>query len=123
SDSFMVAHELCEAIRPLGPDLILLGRQSVDYDSADIGPMIGELLGFPCISFVTKLEINGQIVRAERDIEGGKEVVETNLPCIITCQKGLNEPRYPKLPDIMKAKSKPIEEVQSSLANARVSTI
>jgi electron transfer flavoprotein beta subunit len=123
SDSYSVARELAEVIKSLSPDIVLLGRQSVDYDSAQIGPMLSELLGLPCISFVTKLEINGTSVRAERDIEGGKEVVETTLPCVITAQKGLNEPRYPKLPDIMKAKSKPIEERAATGAVPRVETI
>jgi electron transfer flavoprotein beta subunit len=123
ADSFQVASELAEAIRSLNPDLVLLGRQSVDYDSAQIGPMLAELLELPCISFVTKLEISGTSVRAERDIEGGKEVVEASLPCIITAQKGLNDPRYPKLPDIMKAKSKPIEERPATSVASRVETL
>ncbi len=62
-------------------------------------------------------------MRAERDVEGGKEVVESSLPCIITAQKGLNEPRYPKLPDIMKAKSKPIEEREGAAQTTRVETV
>lgn len=123
ADSFVVANELAEAIKSLSPDLILCGRQSIDYDSAQIGPMLAELLELPVVSFVTKIEINGTSVRAERDIEGGKEVVETSLPCIITTQKGLNEPRYPKLPDIMKAKSKPIEERAPAGAAPRVETV
>lgn len=123
ADSFVVASELAEAIKSIGPDLLLLGRQSVDYDSAQIGPMLAELLDLPLVSFVTKIEINGSAVRAERDIEGGKEIVETSLPCIITAQKGLNEPRYPKLPDIMKAKSKPIEERAATGVAARTETL
>lgn len=122
-DSFVVANELAEVIKSLNPDIVLCGRQSIDYDSAVIGPMLSELLDLPIVSFVTKLEINGTGVRAERDIEGGKEVVETSLPCIITAQKGLNEPRYPKLPDIMKAKSKPIEERTPSGSAPRVETL
>jgi electron transfer flavoprotein beta subunit len=123
ADSFVVANELAEVIKSLAPDIVLCGRQSVDYDSAQIGPMLAELIELPLISFVTKLEINGGSVRAERDIEGGKEVVETSLPCIITAQKGLNEPRYPKLPDIMKAKSKPIEERTAAGLAPRTETL
>lgn len=122
-DSYIVAAELAEVIKGINPELVLLGRQSVDYDSAQIGPMLSELLDLPLVSFVTKLDIAGTSVKAERDIEGGKEVVETSLPCIITAQKGLNEPRYPKLPDIMKAKSKPIEERASSAPAARTETL
>lgn len=122
-DSFTVARQLADAIREINPDLILLGRQSIDYDSAQMGPTLAELLELPCVSFVTSLEIEGTKVRAERDIEGGKEIVETSLPCIITAQKGLNEPRYPKLPDIMKAKSKPVDERPAGDREVRVSTL
>jgi electron transfer flavoprotein beta subunit len=122
-DSFGVARELADVLREMNPELILLGRQSIDYDSAQMGPTLAELLALPCVSFVTSLELDGTTVRAERDIEGGKEVVETSLPCIITAQKGLNEPRYPKLPDIMKAKSKPVDERAGATADARVATL
>lgn len=122
ADSFSVASELAEVIRGINPDLVLLGRQSIDFDSAQMGPTLAELLDLPCVSFVTKLELDGTAIKAERDIEGGKEVVETGLPCVITAQKGLNEPRYPKLPDIMKAKAKPIEERAATGAAARVET-
>lgn len=123
SDSFSVASQLADVIRGINPDLVLLGRQSIDFDSAQMGPTLAELLDLPSVSFVTALEISGTNVRAERDIEGGKEAVETTLPCVITAQKGLNEPRYPKLPDIMKAKSKPIEERAGSAAETRVETV
>lgn len=123
SDSFSVASQLAGVIGEINPDLVLLGRQSIDFDSAQMGPTIAELLDLPSVSFVTTLEINGTNVRTERDIEGGKEVVETTLPCVITAQKGLNEPRYPKLPDIMKAKSKPIEERAGSAGETRVETV
>lgn len=123
SDSWSVATQLSSVLKELNPDLILLGRQSIDYDSAQMGPTLAELLDRPCISFVTDLKIDGQSVRAERDIEGGKEIVESGLPCIITAQKGLNEPRYPKLPDIMKAKKKPIEEREATGAGVRVETV
>lgn len=123
ADSYAVAAELAEVIRGINPDLVLLGRQSIDYDSAQMGPTLAELLDLPCVSFTTKLEVSGTAIKAERDIEGGKEVVETSLPCVITAQKGLNEPRYPKLPDIMKAKSKPIEERAAIGAGSRVETV
>lgn len=123
ADSFSVASQLAGVIREIGPDLVLMGRQSIDFDSAQMGPTVAELLDLPSISFVTDLTIDGASVRAERDIEGGTEVVEASLPCVITAQKGLNEPRYPKLPDIMKAKKKPIEEREGSPAEPRVETI
>ena len=122
ADSFSVASQLTDVLKELNPDIVLLGRQSIDYDSAQMGPTLAEMLGQPCVSFVTNLEVNGTSIKAERDIEGGKEVVETSLPCVITTQKGLNEPRYPKLPDIMKAKKKPIEEREGTAPGIRVET-
>ena len=123
ADSFSVAKKLASVLSDMNPDLILLGRQSIDYDSAQMGPALAEMLDMPSVSFVSKLEIDGATIRAERDIEGGKEVVETSLPCVITAQKGLNDPRYPKLPDIMKAKSKPIEEKEAEAVAPRVEPV
>jgi electron transfer flavoprotein beta subunit len=122
SDSYSIAENLADTLKVLGADIIFMGRQSIDFDSAQMGPTVAAMMSIPFVSFVTKLEINGKSIIAERDIEGGKEVVETSLPCIITTQKGLNEPRYPKLPDIMKAKSKPIDEKNSISETIRVVT-
>lgn len=117
-DSYQVAYNIAEFAKELKPDLIFLGRQSVDYDSLQIPSMLGELLGMPSVSVVSGLKVDTGKITAERDIEGGKETVEAPMPCIISAQKGLNEPRYPKLPDIMKAKSKPIEEIPAKPAEA-----
>lgn len=110
-DSYQTVHNIAQYAKDKNFEIILFGRQSVDFDSFQVPSMTAELLGLPSVSVVSKLEINGNEVIAERDIEGGKEIVATSLPCIISAQKGLNEPRYPKLPDIMKAKKKPIDEI------------
>ncbi len=123
SDSFSVAHMLAEAIKPHNPDLILLGKQSIDFDGMGIAPMLSELLDLPCATVVTSLTIDGTKVIAEKEVEGGKETIELTMPCLIAAQKGLNEPRYPSLPNIMKAKSKPIEEVVGAAVAARTATI
>jgi electron transfer flavoprotein beta subunit len=122
-DSFSVSVNIAEVAKTLQPDVVILGRQSIDYDSFGMASMVAELLDMPSISVVSKWTIEGNSVVAERDIEGGKEVVETTLPCVISAQKGLNDPRYPKLPDIMKAKSKPIEERASVATSARTQTL
>lgn len=122
-DSWVVASSIADAARSMQPDVIIFGRQSIDFDSFQLPSMVAELLGMPNVSMVSGLTINGTDVTAERDIEGGKESVKTSLPCVISAQKGLNDPRYPKLPDIMKAKSKPIEERAASGASARVATV
>ncbi|MCX7880500.1 MAG: electron transfer flavoprotein subunit beta/FixA family protein [Ignavibacteria bacterium] len=109
-DSFFTAKNIAIYAKEFNPDIILFGKQSVDYDSLAVPAMVSELLNFPLITIVSKLTIDGSKVVAERDVVGGREVVETTLPCVISAQKGLNEPRYPKLPDILKAKNKPIDE-------------
>lgn len=110
-DSFFVAKNIANYARQFTPDIIFFGRQSVDFDSLMVPAMVSEFLDLPLITIVSKLTIDANKVVAERDVVGGKEIVETTLPCVITAQKGLNEPRYPKLPDILKAKNKPIEEI------------
>jgi electron transfer flavoprotein beta subunit len=118
-DSFGVARALADYIKEAGPDAVFFGKQSVDSDDAAVGPMVAEMLGLPSVSVVVKLEINGTAVTAEREIEGGREKVETSLPAVFTAQKGLNEPRYPSLKGIMAAKSKPIEERTVSAAQPK----
>jgi electron transfer flavoprotein beta subunit len=123
SDSFSVAQMLAQAIKPLGADLILMGKQSIDFDGMEIPAMLSELLDLPGASVIVKLTIDGTQVIAEKEVEGGKEIISLALPCIIAAQKGLNDPRYPSLPNIMKAKSKPIEEISGSGSGARTSVI
>ena len=108
-DSFSVAKNIAEVAKSANYDVIILGRQSIDFDSFQMVSMLGEMLELPSVSMVAKLDINGTLITGERDIEGGKEIFETSLPAVISVQKGINEPRYPKLPQIMKAKSKPID--------------
>ena len=110
-DSLATATVLAAALRRLPFDLLLFGKQAVDDDDGAVGIQVAELLGIPHVAVVNKLEIgtDARIAVAHRQIEGGIEVVETPLPALITCQKGLNEPRYPSLPGIMKAKQKPLD--------------
>jgi len=92
------------------PQIILLGKQAVDDDAAQVGPMVAELLGLPCVTVVAGMELQGQSATIEREIEGGREIVEVQLPAVLAADKGLNEPRYASLKGIMAAKKKPIEE-------------
>jgi electron transfer flavoprotein beta subunit len=109
-DPYATAKALAAAIQKLGDyDAIFCGRQAVDDDSAAVGIMLAEMLNLPHVSVVSRLEIDAEAktARAERDIEGGKEVVELPLPAVITAQKGLNEPRYPSFRGIRQARTKP----------------
>jgi electron transfer flavoprotein beta subunit len=122
-DSFGIAHGLAEELRGMAPDVVLFGKQSIDYDGSQVGTMVAELLGLPSVAVVVKLELHDGKAVCEREIEGGHEVVETTLPAVFMAQKGLNEPRYPSLKGIMAAKTKPIAEKPAAPAPARVETV
>ena len=119
-DSFAVAQGLAEELKAQQPDVLLFGRQSIDYDGAQVGTLVAEMVGLPSVAVVVKMEIEDGKVVCEREIEGGHEVVETRLPAVFLAQKGLNEPRYPSLKGIMAAKKKPIEEKPATAAEVRV---
>jgi len=118
-DSYFVAKNLSEFLKNKNADIIFFGKQSIDFDGLLIPSMVSELLNIPSISVVVKLEINDNKVIAEREVEGGKEIIEANIPVIIGAQKGLNEPRYPNLKSIMAAKSKPIEEIDATNSDSK----
>lgn len=111
-DEFTVAKILAEYLKDQEPDLILGGNVAVDGGSGQVGPRVAEMLGINYVTTITKLEIDGQDVDIVRDVEGDSEVIKTSLPLLVTAQQGLNEPRYPSLPGIMKAKKKPLEELE-----------
>lgn len=109
-DALTVAKALADAIRGLDAGIVWLGKQAVDDDGAQVGPMLATLLGRPCVSNISTFELAGTTARVEREIEGGREQVEVPLPAVFTTDKGLNEPRYASLKGIMAAKKKTIEE-------------
>ncbi len=115
-DGLGVATALSKAIRTLDYDLILCGRQAVDDDMAQIGPAIAVLLDIPYVTVVTRLQLADDRKQAEvtRQIEGGSEIIEAPLPLLLTCQKGLNEPRLPSLKGIMAAKKKDITALDAA---------
>ncbi|WP_085991751.1 electron transfer flavoprotein subunit beta/FixA family protein [Oceanobacillus senegalensis] len=94
------------------PDLILAGNVAIDEASGQVGPRVAELIDIPYVTTITDLSIDGDKVKINKDVEGDVEVIETSLPLLVTCQQGLNEPRYPSLPGIMKAKKKPLDEIE-----------
>lgn len=120
-DTFSTAKILAEKIKSMEYDLIIMGKETIDDGSMQLGPMLGELLNIPCVTVVTKLDVDGEQVTAKREIEGGSETVETTTPCIITCQKGLNEPRYPSIRGVMMAKKKQITAEPVSYESENVS--
>jgi electron transfer flavoprotein beta subunit len=117
ADPLAVSRALAAELANLRADIVWCGRQAVDDDAAQVGPMVAELLGVPCVTAVAKFELEGTRARVERDVEGGREVVEVELPALFTADKGLNEPRYASLKGIMAAKKKPIEERPAQLGD------
>ncbi|AMA72048.1 MULTISPECIES: electron transfer flavoprotein subunit beta/FixA family protein [Aneurinibacillus] len=110
-DEYSVAKILAAVIKEREYDIILGGNMAVDNGSGQVGPRLAEELGIPQVTTITKLDIDGGKATIERDVEGDMEVIEVSLPVLVTAQQGLNEPRYPSLPGIMKAKKKPMERL------------
>jgi electron transfer flavoprotein beta subunit len=122
-DPMATANALAEVLKEGSYDVILLGKQAIDDDNSQMGPMLGELMDMPSINVITKLEIAGDSVIAERQIEGGVEKTEAKLPVILTAQRGLNEPRYASLKGIMTAKKIQIEEKTVSINDDKIEII
>ena len=93
------------------PDLIFMGKQAIDDDCNQTGQMLSALLGWPQGTFASKIEVKDKLMQVTREVDEGLETIEINLPAIVTCDLRLNEPRYASLPNIMKAKKKPIEQL------------
>ncbi|KMK77748.1 electron transfer flavoprotein subunit beta/FixA family protein [Alkalihalobacillus pseudalcaliphilus] len=108
-DSFTTAAMLSKYLEEQEYDIILGGNVAVDGGSGQVGPRVAEALGIPQVTTITDIKITNGVATIVRDVEGDKETVEVSLPVLVTAQQGLNDPRYPSLPGIMKAKKKPLE--------------
>jgi electron transfer flavoprotein beta subunit len=115
-DDLQTAALIAAVVKAGGYDLVLAGKQEIDLDSGQLGPALAELLDIPHVGVVTKLELadDGKSFVANRRIEGADEVVQVSLPALITCEKGLGEMRYPSLPNLMKAKKKPVRKLTAA---------
>jgi len=96
------------------PDLVFMGKQAIDDDCNQTGQMLAALLNWPQATFASKIEVKEKSLEVIREIDEGLETIEVNMPAIVTCDLRLNEPRYASLPNIMKAKKKPIEQINAS---------
>jgi electron transfer flavoprotein beta subunit len=106
------ARALLKLVEKEQPGIVLLGKQAIDDDCSQTGQMLATLWGRPQATFASKVEVNGEVARVTREVDAGLEVLDVDLPAVITTDLRLNEPRFIKLPDIMKAKSKPLETLQ-----------
>ena len=109
-----VAKLLKAVVEKENPDLIIMGKQAIDGDNNQTGQKLAALLGYPQATFASELSINDGKAEVTREIDGGLQTVSVNLPAIVTTDLRLNEPRYASLPNIMKAKSKPLDVMQAS---------
>lgn len=120
TDSFFVASQIAAQAKAGGYDLILMGRESIDYNGGVVHGMVGELLGIPSISPVMKLELEGNTAKMAREIEGGKEYLEVNLPLVAGCQEPIAEWKIPNMRGIMSARTKPLSVVEPVVVNSGV---
>ncbi|MFN5170750.1 MAG: electron transfer flavoprotein subunit beta/FixA family protein [Cyclobacteriaceae bacterium] len=118
SDSLFVASQIAEHAK--GYDLVLMGRESIDYNGGVVHAMVGEMLGIPSFSPVMKLDIEGTAVKMAREIEGGKEYLEASLPLVAGCQEPIAEWKIPNMRGIMSAKTKPLKVVEPKAVDKNV---
>ncbi len=112
TDSYFVAQQIAEVCKQNNYDLILMGRESIDFNGGQVHGMVAEMLGIPSISPVMKLDIDGTTAKMSREIEGGKENVEVNLPFVAGCQEPIAEWKIPNMRGIMSAKTKPLSVIK-----------
>lgn len=109
-DVITQAQILADVVKKEGAELVFVGGKEADWDSSALGPAVAEALGWPHLDWTTKLAVTGSTIEATHDTDAGNENVKFSLPAVITTQQGLNEPRYPTLPNIMKAKRKELRK-------------
>ena len=112
-DSFFVANQIAEYVKSTKYDLVLMGRESIDFNGGVVHGMVGELLGWPSVSPVMKLDLEGSTAKLAREIEGGKEYMEINLPFVAGCQEPIAEWKIPNMRGIMSARTKPLQVIEA----------
>lgn len=120
-DAYQVATEIANYAKDEGFDLVLLGKETIDYNGSQVGGMLAEHLDLPFISLAEKLDVNGSTATLDKEIVGGIQTVEANLPIVVSCAKGMAEQRIPNMRGIMAARSKPLKVVEASNPNKNTS--
>lgn len=122
-DSFFIASQIAEVAKHNNYDLILTGKETIDQNRSSTGGMIAELLDMPFISHATKFILTGTAATVDREIEGGEEVNEVQLPVVVSCQKGVAQQRIPNMKGIMGARTKPLKVVEHAAIDALTSIV
>src|ERR1043166_1910797 len=120
-DSFFIASQIAEVARSGSYDLVFTGKETIDYNGSSIGGMLAELLDMPYISLATKFDLAGTKATVTREIEGGEEVCEVELPVVVSCAKGVAEQRIPNMRGIMSARTKPLKVLEPVAADVMTS--
>jgi electron transfer flavoprotein beta subunit len=122
-DGHDVAAQVAAFAKDKGFDLILAGKETIDHNGSQVGPMLAELLDLPFISLASKLDVAGTTATAERDVKGDVEVVTAELPLLVSCAKGMSEQRIPNMRGIMAARTKPLQVVPAVPSEAMSATV
>ena len=117
TDSYYIASQIAEVAKQGNYDLIFTGKETIDYNGSSIGGMIAESLNLPYVSLATKFELSGMKATITREIEGGEEVCEVELPVVVSCQKGMAEARIPNMRGIMAARTRPLKVIEPTTAD------
>ena len=112
ADSYYIAAQIAEVAKQNAYDLVLTGKETIDYNGSSVGGMLAAILDMPYVSLATKVDISGTTLTLHREIEGGEEVNEVSLPAVISCQKGVAEQRIPNMKGIMGARTKPLKVIE-----------
>ena len=123
ADSFFVASQIAAVANEGGYQLVLTGKETIDYNGSSIGGMVAELLDMPYVSLATKLDLAGNMASMVREIEGGEEKLECALPLVVSCQKGMAEQRIPNMKGIMGARTKPLTVKEPVAVDALTSVV
>ncbi|KJS07499.1 MAG: electron transfer flavoprotein subunit alpha [Flavobacteriales bacterium BRH_c54] len=116
-DALFVAKQIANYVKENNPDMVLLGKETIDYNGSQVGGMVAAILDMPYVSLASKLDMNGTTATIEREIEGGVEVIETSTPFVLSAAKGMAEARIPNMRGIMAARTKPLNVVAAIAAD------
>jgi electron transfer flavoprotein beta subunit len=122
-DSYFIAAQIAAHAKQQNYDLVFTGKETIDYNGSSIGGMVAELLDLPFVSIAAKFDLNGSTATINREIEGGEEIVQVDLPLVVSCQKGMAEARIPNMRGIMAARTKPLTVVEPVATEALTSIV
>jgi electron transfer flavoprotein beta subunit len=122
-DSYYIASQIAEVAKQDAYDLIFTGKETIDFNGSSVGGMIAELLDMPYVALASKLEIHGTKATMTREIEGGEEVCEVELPLVVSSQKGMAEQRIPNMKGIMGARTKPLKVLEPVVADSLTTVV